>query len=144
MLFIIKVLSMVICLFLGQHWASVWGMCHKMGCPVSICNFYTTQSFILAINPSCAAFLRVMRVHDVQGRKARLKSNTITSSHQRRGRTTSVSSMANSTPAYNRTSRPARSFASISEDSQRSLVDFNGTTSEGSPEDEKVTLLAEV
>jgi len=44
----------------------------------------------------------------------------------------------------NRTSRPARSFASIPEDSQRSLVDFNGTTSEGSPEDEKVTLLAEV
>ncbi|CAM6033203.1 unnamed protein product [Sphagnum compactum] len=72
-----------------------------------------------------------------KGRKARLKSNTITSAHQRRGRTTSVSSMANSTPAYNRTSRPARSFASIPEDSQRSLVDFNGTTSEGSPEDEK-------
>jgi hypothetical protein len=143
MLFIIKVLSTVICLFLGQHWVSVWGMCHKMGCPVSICNFYTSQSFILAINPSCAAFLRVMRVL-VLGRKARLKSNTITSSHQRRGRTTSVSSMANSTPAYNCTSRPARSFASIPEDSQRSLVDFNGTTSEGSPEDEKVTFLAEV
>jgi hypothetical protein len=52
--------------------------------------------------------------------------------------------MANSTPAYNRTSRPARSFASIPDDSQRSLVDFNGTTSEGSPEDEKVTLLTEV
>ncbi len=144
MLFIIKVLNKVICLFLGQHWASVWWMHHEMGCPVSNCNFYTRQSFILAINPSRAAVLRVMRVHDVQGRKARLKSNTITSAHQRRGRTTSVSSMANSTPAYNRTSRPARSFASIPEDSQRSLVDFNGTTSEGSPEDEKVTLLAEV
>ncbi len=144
MLFIIKVLNKVICLFLGQHWASVWRMCHEMGCPVSVCNYYTCQSFILAINPSCAAVLRVMRVHDVQGRKARLKSNTITSAHQRRGRTTSVSSMANSTPAYNRTSRPARSFASIPEDSQCSLVDFNGTTSEGSPEDEKVTLLAEV
>lgn len=59
MLFIIKVLNKVICLFLGQHWASVWWMRHEMGCPVSICNFYTRQSFILAINPSRAAVLRL-------------------------------------------------------------------------------------